>query len=433
MDKATVLSARAAKSLITSERLCAACLERQGARASDCKKLGVDASDCSLCHGASARIDQISGKVLLALSEFEFDTFLVGASLPQVILDREDEIRARFKIRGREGIKTLTSRAIARKIQRGLSKQIDYSRPDLTLVASLVDGSITMTPRSIWISAAYIKSQRGIPQRSSICRICNGVGCASCSYNGSSSQSVESIISSYFKEIFLAEGCNFIWIGSEDSQSTVGGNGRPFFAELVRPKKRRLNIKSSAAKRSAIKMPKNIDLGAIAVSKIEIMPSRPKSVPQFRVRCIVYLVESSSEEKAPKIEQEEIEKFQDATVQVHLSRKYRVTTRKIYSVKVKREVSSHPVALELVCDGGIPIRKLLTGEDGIVIPNLSSYISGYVIDPNQPFDILDLEIVPSQQQGFHEGSRRRFQQRHKDAAVLDSESGEISSQELLES
>lgn len=426
MDKATILSARAAKSLTANERLCAACLKRQGARTSDSKKLGVDAYSCNLCHGASARIDQISGQALFALSEFEFDTFLVGASIPQVILDREDEIRARFKIRGREGIKTQTTRAIARKIRLGLSKQIDYSMPDLTLVASLVDGSVSMTPRAIWISASYTKNQRGIPQRSSICRICNGVGCASCNYKGSSTKSIESIISSYFKEMFLAEGCNFIWIGSEDSQSTVGGNGRPFFAELVRPKKRRLRIKSSPAKHSANKGPKRIDLGAIAISKIGILPSRPKSIPQFRMKGIVYLVKSSSEQEASKIEREEIEKFQDATVQVHLSRKYRVTTRKIYSVKVK-EVSSHPLALELVCDGGIPIRKLLTGEDGTVNPNLSSYIVGYTIDPNQPFDILDVEIIPTQPRGL----RRKSRDHHKEAAVPDYESGEFSSHELL--
>ena len=431
MDKKTALGSKEAKLLSGSERLCTACLERQGATASDSKKLGVGSSSCGLCHGASAKLDQISVQAIKALSEFEFETFLVGATLPQVVLDAEDEIRARFKIRGREGIKTQTTRAIARKIQRRLSKKIDYSRPDITLLASLVDGSVSTIPRSVWLSAAYTKSERGLPQRSSTCRVCNGVGCASCNYKGSSAQSVESILSSYFREIFLAESCNFIWIGNEDSESLVEGSGRPFYAELVRPKKRKMRSKSSRAKRPALET--KVKLGPIALSKVEILQARPKSIPQFRIRCLVYLVESPLGSEARKIDSGAIERFQDATVQVHLSRKFRVTMRKIYSTKVVANVPSHPFALEIVCDGGIPIRKLVTGEAGIVVPNLSEYVKGYSIDPNQPFDILEIEIMPSRPLGFQSGPRRR--KRHgrpaEETMEADAGSGETSSQELL--
>ncbi|MGI0078714.1 MAG: hypothetical protein ACRECH_03745 [Nitrososphaerales archaeon] len=432
MEKPSNLGAKQTKLLAMSQTLCSDCLERQGSNATDSRKLGVDPSSCSLCHGASERVGQIIDQALHALSDFEFDTFLVGASLPQVVLDAEDEIRARFKIRGREGIKTQTTRRIARKIAHVLSKQIEYSRPDITLLASLVDGSVSAIPRSVWVSGAYTKSERGLPQRSSICRICNGIGCAICNYKGTTAQSVESILSSYLKEVFIAESCNFIWIGSEDSRSIVGGNGRLFYAELVSPKKRNLTPNTGSPKRLEGKKRKKVELGPVSLLNLEILGSRPKSIPQFCVKCIVYLIESLSEGESRKIDSEAIERFHDTTVQVHLSRKYRITTRNIYSAMVKRDVSSHPFALELVCDGGIPIRKFVTGEGGTVVPNLSNSIKGFMIDPDQPFDILDVEIIPSRQEGFHVVSHRRNRtRRKKTSSEFNSQSEDISSQELV--
>ena len=38
--------------------------------------------------------------------DYQFDTFLIGAALPAHLYEKEDRIRARFKIRGRENIKS---------------------------------------------------------------------------------------------------------------------------------------------------------------------------------------------------------------------------------------------------------------------------------------------------------------------------------------
>ena len=36
---------------------------------------------------------------------YEYESFLLGASLPYAIFEREDLVRARFKVRGKENIK----------------------------------------------------------------------------------------------------------------------------------------------------------------------------------------------------------------------------------------------------------------------------------------------------------------------------------------
>ena len=43
-------------------------------------------------------------------NDYHFDTFLIGAALPAHLLEKEDRIRARLKIRGRENIKSQLTR-----------------------------------------------------------------------------------------------------------------------------------------------------------------------------------------------------------------------------------------------------------------------------------------------------------------------------------
>jgi tRNA pseudouridine synthase 10 len=45
-------------------------------------------------------------------NNYDFNTFLIGATLPSNFLEREDEIRARMKIRGRESIKSQLTRIL---------------------------------------------------------------------------------------------------------------------------------------------------------------------------------------------------------------------------------------------------------------------------------------------------------------------------------
>lgn len=52
-----------------------------------------------------SQLDSIIEKILLRVEKYQFDTFLLGASLPAKYYEHEDQIRARFKIRGTESIK----------------------------------------------------------------------------------------------------------------------------------------------------------------------------------------------------------------------------------------------------------------------------------------------------------------------------------------
>lgn len=370
-------------SLLMEINLCKYCIEREGIKAHSAKT-------CDLCGGLLGKLDLHSDEIIEKLSDYEFETFLIGASIPQTILDREDELRSRLKIKGKESVKSQITRMLTRKIAKATGKHADYSRPEVTILLSLSDGSIAINPRSIWLSARYVKYTRGISQRASDCKNCNGLGCATCNYLGKSIENIQSIASKYFCKKFQAESCNFVWLGSEDENSLVEGTGRPFFAEVQRPKKRLDGGDHSKPRLSF----KSKDIKIFKISRLE---KRITEVPQFDVKCVVHLVRKETDAPQELLVDEIQRNFTEALVNVQLSRKYRVVQRLIHSIVATPSKDGLRAELLITCEGGVPLKKLVTGQDDSVEPNLSNLLSQYSIDQEKPFDILDVSVRKASQ------------------------------------
>jgi tRNA pseudouridine synthase 10 len=381
------MSDRTTRVFSEKTKLCSRCFKRQGSTKKIARKVTLDPKNCEICRGLLLNLRKFARNVIERLNEYQFDTFLIGGSIPQEILNTEDEIRSRLKIRGKESIKTEITRTIAGEVSKHTGRKVSFSVPDVTAIISLPDGIVSILPRSIWISARYLKASRGLSQRSSICEVCNGIGCATCVYKGTSGASIQSILESFFCKKFRAEGCSFIWIGSEDNNSLVNGDGRPIYVEILKPKKRK------------IRLSKKVDFGTIKLASIRTLASKPTIVPQFMIKCLAYLIQKQIEkvEHFEAIKSQIESKFKDLSVRVRLSRrKSRVVTKKIQSITVNKDMRNHPLVLEIKCDGGIPIRKLISGEDGSVEPNLSPYLHDFELDPAMPFDIEEIFVVSPQ-------------------------------------
>ena len=87
-------------------KLCERCNERQSV--GNAKAEGV----CHICRGLMERLDFIASKIIDAVEGYEFESFLIGASLPTGIYEREDSMRARLKIRGKESVKNQLTREL---------------------------------------------------------------------------------------------------------------------------------------------------------------------------------------------------------------------------------------------------------------------------------------------------------------------------------
>jgi len=370
--------------------LCKYCTQREGLKTSGKRQLDVS---CFLCEGTLEGLSSICEEILEKLADYEFETFLIGASIPQNMLDKEDELRSKLKIKGVEGIKSQITRVLSKKVASTLKKRVDYTRPDITVLVSLRDNIISITPRSLWISANYVKQIRGIPQRSTVCEICSGLGCAQCNYVGKSVNSVQGIITAFLLKVFQAESCNFVWLGSEDENSLVKGSGRPFYSEIVKPKKRKMPAPFLRSKTKAGKNRRTYNLDGVKISGIEILDKKVTNVPQFEIVAEIHLQAKTDAEVLNQEQVRTIESnFSNRWASVRLSRKMRTVQKRLESVKVKTSEDGKSLVLLVKCDGGIPLRKLVNGRDNSVEPNLSAFLSSYEINNADPFDILAVKI-----------------------------------------
>jgi tRNA pseudouridine synthase 10 len=386
-------------SVLQEISLCKDCLEREGLKVSSRSASVL----CDICGGVLNQISSISSEIDGKLEAYEFKTFLVGASIPQEMLDREDELRSRLKIKGKESIKSQITRRITKNILESTGKTVDYSLPDVTILVSMTDNSITINPRSVWLSARYRKTERGIAQRSSDCDVCNGLGCAKCNYQGRSQKSVQAVASAYFTKLFKAESCNFVWLGSEDENSLVMGDGRPFYIEVTRPKKRTLGKARERSKGSGQRKPEFQSEG-VEIFDVQFITRRVTDIPQFEVYARVHMLLNKESKPLDDSQIRQIENaFSDATISVRLSRKFKTVRKHIQSTKVEISDDQKSVNLLLKCDGGIPLKKLVTGQDNSVVPNMSELLQSYQIDSAQPFDILRVELKERREKGKAEG------------------------------
>src|SRR3970282_883649 len=113
--------------------------------------------------------------------------------------------------------------------------------------------SCELQARTLILSGRYIKKTRGMPQKQTSCTNCKERGCLECNYHGISKfTSVEGKISKLLFEKFNGTQTKITWIGGEDKNSLVLGNGRPFFAKLLNPKKRKDRLEQNVNVRNLI-------------------------------------------------------------------------------------------------------------------------------------------------------------------------------------
>lgn len=321
------------------------------------------------------RLDYIVRLAKEVVDVYEFNTFLIGAVLPPDIYEREDQIRARLKIRGKENIKNQLLNELRRKFEILTYKKIDYRLPDVSITVAIEGTQVNVTAkaRTLTLAGRYIKKQRGIPQKHSRCPHCKDKGCGCYDNNGQSrSVSIENIIAHQVLSFTKCKALRFSWLGSEDRNSLVSGSGRPFFVSLLDPKVR--TIKSSL----------NIDTPEIFAA----IDSEPKCIPHSPIRfltktkiiidCLGTITENNLQR---------LHLLNDAPIK--LQNKKKVITKRIYTVEAKM-INPNRFMLTMLADGGIAIKDFVSGRE-YTSPNVSD-ILGLKCE-SVLFDILHVDLL----------------------------------------
>ncbi len=331
---------------------------------------------CFLCHGTFKEIDGIVSRVINALQEYEFSSFLVGVELPSEVIEREDEFKGRFRVSHSESMKSHVSRLIGKQIAHSIGKKVNHRRPDIVALVNPFLKNITIQVNPLYVSGRYLKLIRGIPQSRWLCGDCQGNGCVTCSWTGRRyKESIEELIG--LPALRLAEGREIAFHGSgrEDIDTLMLGSGRPFVVEIKEPKKRLINLEKL-----------EYDINKLADGKIEV------GVLVFADKDVVRRIKKA--EASRKIYKSIVEFQRDVTVKelkrvenalsnsiIYQQTPRRVLHRRadltrekhIYGAKLRR-LSKRRAELKIHCQGGLYIKELITGDEGRTKPSLASII-----------------------------------------------------------
>lgn len=349
--------------------LCRRCLARQGGK-------GGRQARCHICRGLFDDLDGIAKKTLLATAPYRFSTFLVGATLPTQLYEREDALRSRLKIRGRESIKSQFTRELGGRLAELTGKKVDYLKPDVTVnVVINGEGGVQAAARAraLAVEGRYVKRERGLPQKQDRCPMCLGKGCNLCNNTGlGGQQSVEGIIAKHLVAATGGQAPRFSWIGSEDQTSLVLGRGRPFYARVADPHTRRPRMKFSE--------------GGVEARITAVLDDMPDTQVRFSVRTRIAI------KCARPVGQDDVKKLRSlAGAGIKFESKFKVAAKRIYSAQAKK-TGDDTLELVIKADGGLPIKQFVGGEE-YMEPNVSSLLGARC--ECAAFDVLAVDFQDS--------------------------------------
>ena len=335
------------------------------------KKNYTSKGKCYVCKDLFSNLDYFLKLMLDLSSNYEFQTYGVGIIIKPSIVDRDDFIRSKYKLKGIDSIKTDIAKELIKLFTKKTQKTLDSFDPEITFTVNLKDESCQLHSKSIIIFGKYIKSERGYAQKQISCDNCSGTGCRVCDFHGISEfESIEGIISKLIFKKFGGTTTKFTWIGGEDKSSLVLGNGRPFFVKIKNPSKRKSKLSDEK-------------LDSVYVFNLKLVDTFPKKPLNFYSRIKIQISAKL------QINSKKLKKLKDLTTCpiVIYEKSGKRYEKKIFDLKYKKN-STNLFTIIMSAEGGFPIKRFVIGDD--VSPNISSLLDNSCVA--QEFDFLNIVL-----------------------------------------
>ena len=347
--------------------LCNFCSSRLGL-----KKTTIILHECFICKNIFQQVDEIVSRIFDTISSYEFTDFETGLVLKPSIMDRDDRLKSEFQIKGAAGIKTYLNNVIAKKLASKTQTKINHKNSQLTIKINLKDSSFDIHSKSIFIYGRYTKKSRILAQKQASCKNCSRKGCYACDFHGLKNfNSVEGKIAKFLIEKFACHQVKFNWLGGEEKSSLVLGNGRPFFAKVSNPKKRKRLIR------------RRIKLDGIELIELRKILEPPKGQIVFKSKIDILvktekIIKSTILNNLKKLEM---------PLKVNISTEKSII-KKIYKISFKK-ISPNLLKISMYADGGLPIKPLI--ETTNFFPNFT-YLLKNKCNCGQ-FDFKKIDVV----------------------------------------
>ncbi|MBM4019102.1 MAG: tRNA pseudouridine(54/55) synthase Pus10 [Planctomycetes bacterium] len=317
---------------------------------------------CSLCGGIFAAIDAWAARAREALAGWEFGTIAVASHPDPLPAAREQALWLRLGA-GQAGstspwaagdlaepYKQEFNRLLGCRVCELAGCEADLKDPDITALADHAAGRVTLRVEPIFASGRYRKLVRGLPQ------------CRWPQWPTSVQQLVvEPILRAAGGEEHFFHGC-----GREDVDVRCLGE-RPFVAEVVRPRRRRLDWAALAAE---INRDGRIEvLGLAPCRRAEV--ARLKTLrPEKSYRALVRLAEEADEARLARLAGLAGPVRQRTPARVLRRRPDLDRIRRVVAITWRR-VDGRTLELAVRTQAGLYVKELVSGDSGRTRPSVA--------------------------------------------------------------
>lgn len=327
---------------------------------------------CFICKDLLDNLSTYLKLMLDASSKYDYSSIVIGALIKPSIIDRDDYIKSKYKLRGIDSVKTDITKELGKQFVKKTKKIIDFLNPDLTFTINFKDESCQIRSKSIVLYGRYTKSKRGLPQKQKSCTNCFGKGCKSCNLHGISEyDSIEGKISEFLFTAFGGTTTKFTWVGGEDQSSLVLGSGRPFFVKLQNPFKRNISL------------PKKITSDPVVIHNLKIISDPPKTPIKFNSLIELKI---STEHEIISSNLKKLKNILSNPVVVY--EKSGKRSEKAVSILKYKKISKHLFNLIIKAEGGLPVKRFVDGDD--VTPGITQMMSDRCTCVE--FDFLEISL-----------------------------------------
>ena len=311
---------------------------------------------CYIFKNIFDNLDTILFTIIEQSSNYDFKTYNLGIILKPSFLERDDYLKSKYKTKGIENIKFGIVTELSKKISKQTNSKRIINDPELFIQVNFKSESCTLQAKHMFVYGRYNKKIRKLPQKQGICSSCNGIGCHNCNFKGIENiVSIEGKISNFFIEKFNANQVQINWIGGEDQSSLVLGNGRPFFAKILDPKRRNHILRKSS------------DLNGVNLSELQKISSSPKGSIPFKSEVSITI---DTEKPILSNQLKKLKNLQNIEIK-DVSRNKKDSHKKIYKINYKK-LGKTSFILDLIADGGISIKSFIQNFD--LTPNVSELL-----------------------------------------------------------
>ena len=327
---------------------------------------------CFICKNLLDNLTPYLKLMLDASSKYDFSSMIVGALIKPSVIDRDDYIRSKYKLRGIDSVKTDITKELGKQFTKKTKKTIDFLNPDLTFTINFKDESCQLRSKPILLHGRYTKSERGLPQKQKSCVNCSGKGCRCCDFHGISEyDSVEGKLSEFLFDKFGGTTAKFTWVGGEDKSSLVLGSGRPFFVKIQNPFKRDLVL------------PRKITFDSVVMHNCKIISLPPKTPIKFNSSIELKI---STENEILPTTMAKLKSILNGPVVVYETSGKR--SEKVISDLKYKKTSKNCFTLFIKAEGGLPVKRFVDGDD--VTPGIRQIMNDKCTCIT--FDFLEIDL-----------------------------------------